>query len=151
VTAQLKTSQPTRCSPESRDTTINPSLKPFFFFGFFHCHRFPILIFISVFNHSSTLLSNTHIPLLPKFQCVVLHIFQLVTGNQLFSPSVFFHSLFLALMMEAARTSETLVNFYQTTRHYNPEDSHLLFLHCFRTILFHIHFCLIYLQILHSL
>jgi hypothetical protein len=29
------------------------------------------------------------------------------------------------LMMEAARTSETLVNFYQTTRHYNPEDSHL--------------------------
>jgi hypothetical protein len=28
--------------------------------------------------------------------------------------------------MEAARTSETLVNFYQTTRRYNPEDSHLL-------------------------
>jgi hypothetical protein len=28
-------------------------------------------------------------------------------------------------MIEAARTSETLVNFYQTTRHYNPEDSHL--------------------------
>jgi hypothetical protein len=28
-------------------------------------------------------------------------------------------------MMEAARTSETFVNFYQTTRHYNPEDSHL--------------------------
>jgi hypothetical protein len=28
-------------------------------------------------------------------------------------------------MMEAARTSETLVNFYQTTQHYNPEDSHL--------------------------
>jgi hypothetical protein len=27
-------------------------------------------------------------------------------------------------MMEAARTSETLVNFYQTTRRYNPEDSH---------------------------
>jgi hypothetical protein len=27
--------------------------------------------------------------------------------------------------MEAPRTSETLVNFYQTTRHYNPEDSHL--------------------------
>jgi hypothetical protein len=31
----------------------------------------------------------------------------------------------IALMMEAARTSETLVNFYQTTRRYNPEDSHL--------------------------
>jgi hypothetical protein len=28
-------------------------------------------------------------------------------------------------MMEAARTSETLVNFYQTTQCYNPEDSHL--------------------------
>jgi hypothetical protein len=27
--------------------------------------------------------------------------------------------------MEAARTSETLVNFYQTTRRYNPEESHL--------------------------
>jgi hypothetical protein len=31
----------------------------------------------------------------------------------------------IALMMEAASTSETLVNFYQTTRRYNPEDSHL--------------------------
>jgi hypothetical protein len=31
----------------------------------------------------------------------------------------------VALLMEVARTSETLVNFYQTTRHYNPEDSHL--------------------------
>jgi hypothetical protein len=28
-------------------------------------------------------------------------------------------------MMEAAKTSETLVNFYQTTRRYNPEDSYL--------------------------
>jgi hypothetical protein len=31
----------------------------------------------------------------------------------------------IALMMEAARPSETLVNFYQTTRCYNPEDSNL--------------------------
>jgi hypothetical protein len=31
----------------------------------------------------------------------------------------------IALMMEAARTSATLVNFYQTTRCFNPEDSHL--------------------------
>jgi hypothetical protein len=31
----------------------------------------------------------------------------------------------IALMMEAASTSETSVNFYQTTRRYNPEDSHL--------------------------
>jgi hypothetical protein len=28
-------------------------------------------------------------------------------------------------MMEAARTSESLVNFYQATRRYNQEDSHL--------------------------
>jgi hypothetical protein len=31
----------------------------------------------------------------------------------------------IALMMEAARTCETLVNFYQTTRRHNPEDSYL--------------------------
>jgi hypothetical protein len=30
-----------------------------------------------------------------------------------------------ALKMEAVRTSETLVNFYQTIRRYSPEDSHL--------------------------
>jgi hypothetical protein len=30
-----------------------------------------------------------------------------------------------ALMMEEANTSETSVNFYQTTRRNNPEDSHL--------------------------
>jgi hypothetical protein len=28
-------------------------------------------------------------------------------------------------MIEAASTSETSVNFYQTARRYNPEDSHL--------------------------
>jgi hypothetical protein len=32
----------------------------------------------------------------------------------------------VAPMMEAASTSETLVNFYQTTWCNNPEDSHLL-------------------------
>jgi hypothetical protein len=31
----------------------------------------------------------------------------------------------ITLMMEAARTSETSVNFYQTTWRYNPEHSHL--------------------------
>jgi hypothetical protein len=30
-----------------------------------------------------------------------------------------------ALMMEATSISETSVNFFQTTRRYNPEDSHL--------------------------
>jgi hypothetical protein len=29
-------------------------------------------------------------------------------------------------MMEAASTFETLVDFYQTIRRYNPEDRHLL-------------------------
>jgi hypothetical protein len=33
--------------------------------------------------------------------------------------------LAIALMMEAANTSEMLINFYLTTRRYNPEDSHL--------------------------
>jgi hypothetical protein len=33
--------------------------------------------------------------------------------------------LLIALMMEAASTSEKSVNFYQTTRCNNPEDSHL--------------------------
>jgi hypothetical protein len=31
----------------------------------------------------------------------------------------------IALMIEAACTSEMSVNFYQTTQHNNPEDSHL--------------------------
>jgi hypothetical protein len=31
----------------------------------------------------------------------------------------------ISLMMEAASTSETSANFYQTARHYNPKDSHL--------------------------
>jgi hypothetical protein len=36
--------------------------------------------------------------------------------------AVFWVVLF-ALMMEAASTSETLVDFYQTARRYSPEDS----------------------------
>jgi hypothetical protein len=31
--------------------------------------------------------------------------------------------VFIALMMEAVQTSETLVNSYQCTRRYNPEDN----------------------------
>jgi hypothetical protein len=34
-------------------------------------------------------------------------------------------SIIKAMMTEAASTSETSINFYQTTRRYNPEDSHL--------------------------
>jgi hypothetical protein len=30
-----------------------------------------------------------------------------------------------ALMMEAASTFETLVNFHQITQRYNPKDSHI--------------------------
>jgi hypothetical protein len=32
----------------------------------------------------------------------------------------------IALFLEAVQTSETLVNLFQSTRRYNPEDSHLL-------------------------
>jgi hypothetical protein len=35
------------------------------------------------------------------------------------------HGLLIALMMKAARTSETMVNFHQTTWHNNPEYSYL--------------------------
>jgi hypothetical protein len=34
-------------------------------------------------------------------------------------------TVFIALMIEATSSSETSVNFYQTTRCYNPEASHL--------------------------
>jgi hypothetical protein len=37
----------------------------------------------------------------------------------------FARGLLIALMMEAAGTYEMPVNFYQTTRRYNPEDSRL--------------------------
>jgi hypothetical protein len=40
-------------------------------------------------------------------------------GDELWSRWV------IALTMEAASTSETSVNFYRTTRRYNPDDSHL--------------------------
>jgi hypothetical protein len=47
------------------------------------------------------------------------------TGTFFMSPHFLNIYSLIALMMEAARTSVTLVNFYQTTRRYNPEDSHL--------------------------
>jgi hypothetical protein len=40
-------------------------------------------------------------------------------------------SITLIALMEAASTSETSVNFYQTTRRNNPEDNHINFLQTF--------------------
>jgi hypothetical protein len=43
----------------------------------------------------------------------------------------------IALMTEAASTCETSVNFYQTTRRNNPEDSHLhSYFHCTKGLIF---------------
>jgi hypothetical protein len=39
---------------------------------------------------------------------------------------------FIALMMEAALTSETSVNLYQTMRRNNPEDCHFRCITCFQ-------------------
>jgi hypothetical protein len=39
----------------------------------------------------------------------------------------------IALMMEVASTSETPVNFYQTTRHNNPDDTAIFILAAVRT------------------
>jgi hypothetical protein len=62
--------------------------------------------------------------------CSLLEVYQRFRGqpwltNSYISNCFHAHSLLIALMMEAGRTSETLVNFYQTTWHYNPEVSHL--------------------------
>jgi hypothetical protein len=52
--------------------------------------------------------------------CSLVDVYQHFRG-----PCCLHHQCDEALMMEAARASETLVNFYQTTRRYNPEDWHL--------------------------
>jgi hypothetical protein len=57
-----------------------------------------------------------------KYQPTLMALFWVVAPCSLV---VLAASIAIALMMEAARTSETLVNLYQTTRRYNPEDSHL--------------------------
>jgi hypothetical protein len=41
----------------------------------------------------------------------------------------------IAQMIDAANTSETSVNFYQSTRRNSPEDGHLLILYLFYNIL----------------
>jgi hypothetical protein len=52
--------------------------------------------------------------------CRLVEVYQRLRGTYCLH-----HQDLIALMMEATSTSETLVNFYQTTRRYNPEDSHL--------------------------
>jgi hypothetical protein len=43
----------------------------------------------------------------------------------LLPPSSGFRASIITLMMEAESISETSANVYQTTRRYNPKDSHL--------------------------
>jgi hypothetical protein len=62
---------------------------------------------------------------------LLLHIQQVPASNlgpESGCPNVFAASIIraiIALMMEAANTSETSVNVYQTTQCNNPEDSYL--------------------------
>jgi hypothetical protein len=55
--------------------------------------------------------------------CSVVEVYQRFRGT-------FFLHHQITLMMEVASTSETSVNFYQTTQCYNPEDSHLRTCRC---------------------
>jgi hypothetical protein len=58
----------------------------------------------------------------------------LVEVYQRFRGTCCLHYQGLNAACEAASNSETLVNFYQTTRHYNPEDSNLLIHNSFRNL-----------------
>jgi hypothetical protein len=72
--------------------------------------------------HIAVMLS-TRIHEVPRFQSP--RYYQLSGSWRWLSSGLLPCSLAIALMMEAANTSETLVNFCQTTRRNNPEDSHL--------------------------
>jgi hypothetical protein len=55
--------------------------------------------------------------------CSLVEVYQRFSGPCCLQHQGYIRAI--ALTMETARTSETLVNFYQTTQCYNPEDSHL--------------------------
>jgi hypothetical protein len=61
--------------------------------------------------------------------------------------AVFWDCLLITLMMEAVQASEMLVNSYQFTWRYNPEDSHLhhgcslIKLHLIPILSSHLHLC----------
>jgi hypothetical protein len=93
--------------------------------------RFPVL---SSFHHCSILIYHcphevcdspdqaTHYHTLDSklgSSCLTRHLSEL-------GVEVIWHMMIIALMMEAVSTSETLVNFYQTTWRNIPEDSHLV-------------------------
>jgi hypothetical protein len=63
-------------------------------------------------------------PIFTLFLTGLIKVLPWLTGSYI-SNQFLMHSLLIALMMEAARTFETLVNFYQTTWRCNPEDGHL--------------------------
>jgi hypothetical protein len=67
--------------------------------------------------------------LIVRFQVLkaAMAVFWVVTPCSLVDVSEVLVASIIVQMMEAAGTSETSVNYYQTTRCYNREDSHLDF------------------------
>jgi hypothetical protein len=57
--------------------------------------------------------------------CSLAEVFRRYTGACCLHHQGDTTAILMALMIEAAKTSETSVNFYQTARHNDPEDSHL--------------------------
>jgi hypothetical protein len=56
--------------------------------------------------------------------------------------------LLIALMIEVASTSETSVNFYQTTRRYNREERHLYTRRCENLKSYYSYFSKIYTNVI---